>query len=226
MTEKILKRPDPPEGEVPIWYNLKTTIDPDTNTVFPFEMLRAELATVILAGMDTSGFQLSWTFAILATHLKIAEKLFEELTKHGFCNSDVNFEELGMLPYLNAVIKEALRLLYVIPFGLTRYLDKDTSILNYRLPKGTIIMIPGTSAMNTEAEWNDSDVVRPERWLSGEDLSEVFRSVTNGTKRLSWTKIGDVGDSFDRCDGFDGISFEQRPEFRALVAKYERCGCD
>lgn len=141
-------------------------------------MLRAEVASVVLAGMDTTGHQLSWIFGMLATHPRVTQKLVEELRENGFCGADrkeVTLEALSGLPYLNAVIKEGFRIAYTIRFSVfPRRLPKDMSVFGYRVPKGIRIISPGNRAMNAVSDWGDPDVVRPERWLTGEDMSSKF----------------------------------------------------
>lgn len=177
LTKEILDRPDPSKGETPVWYNFKTVIDPDTNAPLPFDMLRSEIATVVFAGMDTTGHQLCWILGMLATHPTVSETLVNELKEHGLFGrngTDVTYEDLGKLPYLNAVIKEGFRLAYVISFGVPRQLPKDMTVLGYRLPKGIILNFPGNRAMNTKANWEDPNAFKPERWLTEEDLSSKY----------------------------------------------------
>lgn len=193
ITKEILARPDPAEGEEPIWYCLKTTIDPDTGVALSFEMLRAEIATVIVAGTDTTGYQLSWTLGMIATHPEIAKKLVSELEAYGLCGSnakDVEFDDLAKLPYLNAVVKESFRMQHIVPVAFFRCLEKDMTVLNYRMPKGTTIAFPGNSGMNTEHVWEDPDIVRPERWMTGEDMSsKYFDTFQTGSRDCPGQKL-------------------------------------
>lgn len=177
LTREIMARPDPPEGETPIWYNIKTVVEPDTNERLPYETLRSEVATIVLTGMDTTGHQLSWILGMLAAHPNIVNEILDELKEHqlyGPNSRDVEFEDLTSLPYLNAVIKEGFRVVTVVPGGFPRFLPRDMTLLGYRLPKGTMVNYPGNRALNTVKEWGDPDVVRPERWLAGEDMSSKY----------------------------------------------------
>lgn len=174
---EILSYSDPPEDDKPLWYNMRNLgVSKDSNGLSN-DALRAEVATVIFAGMDTLGHQLTWILGLIATHPEIADNLIEEFQNIGIDTSnprDVSFEQLGQLPYLNAVIKEGFRLAYALTFSIFRRVPKDMTILGYRFPKDTLIAIPSNQSVNTEAEWGDPDVVRPERWLMGDDLSANF----------------------------------------------------
>lgn len=193
LTNEILERPDPPEGETPIWYNLKKTVDPDTNERLSYEILRSEIATAVFGGMDTTGHQISWILGMLATQPRVAEKLFHEIKANGLCDpegGEVEFEDLASLPYLDAVIKEGFRLVHILPISVPRLLQKDRTIFGYRLPKGTLVSFPCNQAVNSEADWGDPEVVRPERWLAGEDMSsKYFETFQTGSRDCPGQKI-------------------------------------
>lgn len=102
LTGDILERQDPPKGETPIWFNLKTVIDPDTNHPLPFEILRTEVASVVTTGTHSTGHQLCWILGMIATHPKVEQKLIEELKENhldGLNGQNTTLEDLGRLPY-------------------------------------------------------------------------------------------------------------------------------
>jgi len=177
LTNTILERDDPPEGEEAIWSSMRKLKDPEMDKPIPFNSLRAELATVVLGGLDTTGHQLGWLFALLASHPHIAEKLLEELRSNGLYGPDsreVSFEDLGKLTYLTAIIREGMRIGYVTAGSFLRVVPKDMTILGHRVPKNALITFPGTRVLNTEREWGDPQTFRPERWLTDEDMSGKY----------------------------------------------------
>ena len=54
LAKEILKKEDPPEGEMPLWYALKTMIDPETNAPPKYDSFRGELAAGVIGGMVLS----------------------------------------------------------------------------------------------------------------------------------------------------------------------------
>jgi len=177
LVQEILQKDDPPEGEMPIWYALKTLTDPETGTNLARESLRGELTTTVIGGMDTLGHQLAWTLAMLASHPHIVEKLLEELREHGLYGEnarELTFEDLVELDYLSAVISEGMRIVHIGPAGIFRQAPQDMKILGYRVPKGTSIMIAGNRSLMSKAVWNDPEVVRPERWQTDEDMTNKY----------------------------------------------------
>lgn len=186
VARRILKRPDPPEGETPLWYNFRNLIDPETNKPISYETFRSEIATVISGGMDTTGHQLSWIFGMLATHPEIVNKLVEELKENGLYGDnarEVTYEDLSDLAYLNAIVKEGMRVVYMSVFGFVRMVPRDMNFLGYRVPKGCVVAMPGNRAVNNKRDWVDPDVARPERWLAGEDMShKYYRAFSYGAR--------------------------------------------
>lgn len=139
--------------------------------------LLTELAMAILTGMDTTGQQLGWILMLLASYPKVVAKLLDELEAHGLYGPDakpVSFDVLGDLTYLTAIIREGMRIAYILNGTAPRLVPEDMTILCYRIPKGTMIMAPGTRAMNSVEQWGDPDVFRPERWLHGEEVSDNY----------------------------------------------------
>jgi len=177
LAQEILQKEDPPEGEIPLWYAMKTMKDPETGAPIAYESLLGEVGGMIVGGMDTTGHQLGWTLAMLASHPHIVDKLLEELREHGLYGEnarEVVYEDLGELDYLSAVIKESMRTAHISNASLSREVPKDMTILGYRIPKGTMLLVPSNRSLMSKAVWGDPEVIRPERWLTGEDMTNKY----------------------------------------------------
>ena len=177
LTDEILARDDPVNGEEPIWYGMKHLTDPETKKRVDYDLLLAEVAGAVIAGMDTTGHQLSWIFALLATRPDVVNKILDELEHQGLYGStrrDLQFEDLSNLDYLNAVVKEGMRVAHVSSSNFRRRVPTDMNILGYRIPKGTLIVQPGNRAFNIDTDWSDPESFKPERWLGDDD--DICRS--------------------------------------------------
>lgn len=151
--------------------HLRNVKIPGTDDPLPFNLLRGEIATAILAGFDTSSHQLAWIFALLATHPIVVEKLLDELKTHGLYGEgarELEFEDLGELEYLGAVIKEGMRRIHTVQVVSARSAHRDLVLDQYRVPKGTVFFVCSNSSMNCEMEWEDHLAFKPERWLNGQ----------------------------------------------------------
>ena len=64
---------------------------------------------LVLAGYETTGNALGFTLYLLAANLAVQQKLVEEVRKFGM-DRRPNYESLEELPFVEACLKEALRL--------------------------------------------------------------------------------------------------------------------
>jgi cytochrome P450 len=133
-----------------------------------------EAITLLFAGQDTSAATLSWTLYLLSQHPTVQQKLVDELLV--CCDSSSNVKKQKRQPrqdqqqqhrmaYLDAVIKESMRLYPVAPF-VVRQLEQDVIVLpgNHRLPAGAIACIWIYSLHRNPDHWDQPDQFIPERW--------------------------------------------------------------
>lgn len=142
----------------------------------------AQAFNFILAGYDAMKTTSTMLTYYIAKHPEIQEKLQEEidefLEKH---NDEIPFESLNELPYLNACLFEAMRL--VPPFiRPERICTKDWQHDSLRIPKGTMIMIPAWAVHRNPKEFPDPENFKPERFLP-ENKSKIhpYAFMTFGT---------------------------------------------
>ncbi len=108
--------------------------------------LRDELVTLLVAGHETTATGLAWTFDLLLHNPRVLAKIEEE-------GDD----------YLDAVVKESLRIRAVIP-GIGRVVQKEPFSLNgYEIPVG-IEINPSIAGVHRRAYPHHSEF-RPERFL-------------------------------------------------------------
>jgi cytochrome P450 len=101
------------------------------------EELVSHAGVLFAAGHETSANALSWTIFLLSQHPKVAADLQDELDQMIDLNPTV--EQIENLHFLDAVVKESLRLFPPAPFN-GRILSRDTQVGAYLLPAGTEIM--------------------------------------------------------------------------------------
>lgn len=63
-----MDRDEPQVDDLSLWASLRRVRLPDSDDRLPFYLMRGEIATAIIGGTDTSGHQLAWIIALLATH--------------------------------------------------------------------------------------------------------------------------------------------------------------
>jgi cytochrome P450 len=139
-----------------------------------------EAITLLFAGQDTSAATLSWTLHLLSLYPAIQDKLAKEVqTVLGGSSTDtepfVTKKVISSLPYLDAVVKESMRLYPVAPF-VVRNLPFPVSIKQDEamdrpstvLPAGSIACIWIYGLHHNPQFWNRPDDFVPERWLDPE----------------------------------------------------------
>ncbi|XP_064461292.1 cytochrome P450 315a1, mitochondrial-like [Ornithodoros turicata] len=119
---------------------------------------------LFLAAADTTSHATQWAFYLLSRNPKCQATLLDEVRRVVSPGQPVTEESLARLPYVKAVIKEALRLYPVAPF-LTRILADDISLDGYNIPAGKLILMSLYTTGRDERHFTDPHAFRPERWL-------------------------------------------------------------
>nr|XP_049702800.1 cytochrome P450 4d2 [Helicoverpa armigera]WRX06091.1 CYP341B5P [Helicoverpa armigera] len=129
--------------------------------------LREEIVLLFVAATDTTTLGASFTSVLLARHPQVQEKVYQELQEvFGDSNRPVTADDLTRLKYLDAVIRESLRLYPPGPL-LLRRADEDVVLPSGQtLPKGTGIMLCVFATHRNPRYWGeDAEQFRPERFL-------------------------------------------------------------
>jgi cytochrome P450 len=113
--------------------------------------LRDELVTVVGAGHETTATALTWAMERLVRHPAVLMRLRQEV-------------EAGETAYLDAVIKETLRVRPVVS-DVARRLTAPLEIGGYVLPAGTLVLAVITAVHAREDLYPDAGAFRPERFL-------------------------------------------------------------
>jgi len=138
------------------------------------DYLRDLVLNFLIAGRDTTAQTLSWTFYCLATHPEAEAKARREITK--VCGGrDPQYEDLKRLPFLDAVLKESLRLYPSVPLD-AKYVEEDDTWPDGSKVKAGSIVLYMIYSMNRDPDvWgSDAAIFRPERWLEMESQPDSY----------------------------------------------------
>lgn len=146
------------------------------------EDLEIEAVSPVVAGSDTSATAMRAAILYIFTNFDVYHRLIAEIDeadKSGKLSTTCKYNEIKDLPYLNAVIREVLRIYPPIGTPFPRVISTDRmSIGNYFLPKGTEIGISvWCVSRNEEVYGSDAAVFRPERWLESEEKNRYYDKV-------------------------------------------------
>jgi cytochrome P450 len=135
--------------------------------------LRDELMTLLVAGHETTATMLCWAFDLILAHPKVRDRLVEEVT---------GAEDPQKLPYLDAVLKEVLRMRPVIP-AVGRRLSAPLTLRGRHFPAGTLL-VPSSYLVHHNPEvYPDPKVFRPERFLDRKSDPYTFFPFGGGVRR-------------------------------------------
>lgn len=124
------------------------------------------LFDVFTAGSDTIAITVEWAMAELLRNPDIMDKVRTEVK--GALGSKETIEEPDVmkLPYLLAVVKEAMRLHPVAPILLPHQAAEDgVEIGGYAVPKGCTVIFNTWAIMRDPEAWERPDEFLPERFL-------------------------------------------------------------
>jgi cytochrome P450 len=131
--------------------------------------IRDELVTLLVAGHETTATALAWAFECLTRHPRQFARLEEEVAAGGTA-------------YLDAVVKEVLRLRPVLSIAIRR-LAAPLTVGPYTLPAGTRIAPCIYLTHRLERLYRDPAAFRPERFLEGAPESYAWIPFGGGTRR-------------------------------------------
>ncbi|XP_019737776.1 steroid 17-alpha-hydroxylase/17,20 lyase [Hippocampus comes] len=120
------------------------------------------------AGAETTITVLRWAIIYLIHYPEVQKRIQEELdSKLGRERSPV-LSDRGSLPYLEATIKEVLRIRPVSPLLIPHVALQDTSLGNFKVRKGTRVIVNLWSLHFDEKEWKQPELFDPGRFLNSD----------------------------------------------------------
>lgn len=142
--------------------------------------LRDELITLLVAGHETTATSLSWTFHRLLQYPDVLEKLKAEL-RNVLGSGPVAPQHINKLDYLDAVIKEAQRLIPIVPI-VGRKLHEPMRIGGRDLPAG-VVTSPCIYLTHHRADlWPEPNRFDPDRFLAKKPTPYEFFPFGGGNR--------------------------------------------
>ncbi|KAL7890731.1 hypothetical protein AOLI_G00002070 [Acnodon oligacanthus] len=144
------------------------------------EEIYANMTEMLLAGVDTTSFTLSWSTYLLARHQTVQQQIYEEVT-NVLGGRAPTADDVPQLPLIRGLVKETLRLFPVLP-GNGRVTQDDLVLGGYFIPKGTQLALCHYSTSMDEENFPLPEDFRPDRWLRKDTSDRVdnFGSIPFG----------------------------------------------
>ena len=126
------------------------------------KQLRDEVATLMIAGHETTANTLAWTWMLLSEYPQVQYKLLAELEEVLNVRSP-SIEDIPRLRYTEMVIKEAMRLYPPVPM-IPRKAVADTEIDGYSIPAGCVLIMSQWVMHRHPRYFSEPLTFIPERW--------------------------------------------------------------
>ncbi|TFK30719.1 C-22 sterol desaturase [Coprinopsis marcescibilis] len=147
------------------------TILADPNYKGRTEFSDREMAMVLLsflfASQDAMSSGLIYAFQHLADHPEVMAKVREEQerVRQGNYETPLTLETLDQMPYLNAVVKESMRVkppVVMVPYVATKAFPISD---DYTVPAGSMVIPAFYDSLHDPSVYYEPDNFLPERWL-------------------------------------------------------------
>ncbi|XP_023764429.2 cytochrome P450 CYP82D47 [Lactuca sativa] len=142
-------------------------------------VIKSTCLDIIASSADTITATLTWTLSLLLNNPFALQNVQEEIDKHVGKGRRVNDLDISKLVYLQAIVKESLRLYPAAPLGAPREFSEDCIVAGYHVPKGTWLIVNIWKIQHDPEIWSDPSEFRPERFLSGGTHAHVEVKGTN-----------------------------------------------
>jgi cytochrome P450 len=130
------------------------------------QQLLDEAVTMLLAGHETTALTLMYIVQLLSAHPDVRDRLRGEVD--GVLGARAaRAEDLERMPFLDAVIREALRL-YPPAYAFGREVVEPFELGGVLLPKRAQLVASPWAMHRHPKYWSDPEAFKPQRWLDGE----------------------------------------------------------
>ncbi|XP_073724771.1 cytochrome P450 2F2 [Misgurnus anguillicaudatus] len=157
----------------------------DDGSSFAEDRLKLYILDLHFAGTDTTSNTLLTAFLYLMNHPEVQARCQREIDEVLEGKHQASFEDRHNMPYTQAVIHEVQRVANTVPLSVFHCTTKDTELMGYNIPKGTMIISNLTSVLNEEGQWKFPHEFNPANFLNDEDQfvkPEAFMPFSTGPR--------------------------------------------
>ena len=158
---------------------------------------------IFVAGTDTSAVTMDWAMAELINHPDVIEKARQEIDSVIGKNNIVQESDIANLPYMQAIVKEPLRLHPAGPLIFRESCQNDR-VCGYEIPAETRLFINVWAIVRDPKHWKDPLELKPEGYEQRKPTGckrTAFStdSIWKWKTRLPWYHTGSAGFAPQYC---------------------------
>lgn len=139
----------------------------DAKMPFTIIHLKALLMDMVVGGTDTSSNTVEFSMAEMMNKPEVMQKAQQELETVVGKDNIVEESHIHKLPYLQAIMKEALRLHSVLPLLVPHCPSESCVVAGYTIPKGARVFLNVWAIHRDPMIWERPAEFIPERFLNG-----------------------------------------------------------
>ncbi|KAM4129609.1 hypothetical protein ACJW30_01G036400 [Castanea mollissima] len=128
--------------------------------------IKSTCLALILGGSDTTAGTLTWAISLLLNNRNVLKRAQEELEHHVGVYRQVEESDIKNLVYLQAIIKETLRLYPAGPLLGPREALEDCNVAGYNVKAGTRLVVNVWKIQRDPRVWTNPSSFQPERFLT------------------------------------------------------------
>nr|XP_016458765.1 PREDICTED: cytochrome P450 82C4-like [Nicotiana tabacum] len=151
--------------------------------------IKSTCLALILGGSDTTAGTLTWAISLLLNNPEILRKAQEEIDVHVGKDRQVDESDIQNLAYIQAIIKETLRLYPAGPLLGPREAMDECEVGGYKITPGTRLIVNVWKIQRDPRIWEDPDSFKPDRFLMSNSNVDVkgqdFELIPFGSGRRS-----------------------------------------
>lgn len=147
--------------------------NPTTGAPMDLKELVNQVATLFLAGHETSASALAWAFAMLARHPETQDKASQEVHAQ-LAERPIERADIKTLPYVRNVFRETLRLYPPLSLFVRQNTVDGCPLRDKKIPADALMIVSPWLVQRHRRRWSEPDRFRPERW-SESGIHECMR---------------------------------------------------
>ncbi|XP_060703981.1 cytochrome P450 2D14-like isoform X2 [Hemiscyllium ocellatum] len=138
----------------------------DPKTSFLKSNLLGTAIDLFAAGTESTSTTLRWGLLFMVLHPDVQSKVQEEIDSVIGKERKPALDDREEMPYTNAVIHEIQRAGNITPISVPHQTYRDTEVMGYTIPKGTMIIPNLSSALFDENVWSTPHQFNPGHFLN------------------------------------------------------------
>jgi len=153
---------------------LAASADKDREVEISRNSIKGVLFDMLLGGSESAAAVIEWAISEALRNPRVMKKLQDELESVVGMDRMVCESDLPKLLYLQAVVKETLRLHPSGPFLLRHLPGTSCNVLGYEIPQNTLVLVNVWAIERSTKWWKDGENFIPERFMErvGSEVDE------------------------------------------------------